>query len=299
MSHHAPLPETCPNCSHPVAGPYCFHCGQKVAIETPTLWEFIHEYLHHYVALDGALTRTLRLLVTKPGLLTTEFLAGRRNRYIKPLQLYITISFIFFIVLSIWGKPPVEIGSEAPGVQLGVKVSEDARPPSARAATRPDTEAEPKLSEMLARHPSLHGLAKRVAARERQLETDQAGAMEAMGDRARRFAPYAVFALMPIFALLLMLVYRNRRLRYGAHLVFALHVHAFVFLALLLGRLPLPEPLFVLLGASVPVYLYLALGHVYGGGTGIRLLRMAALTAFYFVFCLIAVVLVAGTAFLA
>ena len=54
---------------------------------------------------------------------------------------------------------------------------------------------------------------------------------------ALRYGPYAAFALLPLFALLMKLVYlgRGRRYplrprRYAAHLVFGAHNHAFVFL---------------------------------------------------------------------
>ena len=53
-----------------------------------------------------------------------------------------------------------------------------------------------------------------------------------------RYGPYAAFALLPAFALLLKLLYLGRRRRYparprlyGEHLVFAAHNHAFLFVA--------------------------------------------------------------------
>ena len=54
---------------------------------------------------------------------------------------------------------------------------------------------------------------------------------------AVRYGPYAMFVLMPVFALLQMIAYcgRGRRYpdrpqRYAEHLVFAAHTHAFLFL---------------------------------------------------------------------
>ncbi len=47
--------------------------------------------------------------------------------------------------------------------------------------------------------------------------------------------PLTMFVLMPIFALLLKLVYLFRRRLYTEHLIVALHSHAFLFLSLLLG----------------------------------------------------------------
>lgn len=100
----------CANCDHPAPKNFCPACGQKTHIETPTLWEFIHEYLHHYIALEGTLTRTLWMLIAHPGRLTAEYVAGRRQRYIKPLQLYLTMSFIFFVLFGLFGHLPVSGG---------------------------------------------------------------------------------------------------------------------------------------------------------------------------------------------
>src|SRR5262252_4987894 len=55
-----------------------------------------HEALHEFAHVDGKIIQTVKLLVTKPGRLTTEFLAGRRARFISPVRLYLTCSLIFF-----------------------------------------------------------------------------------------------------------------------------------------------------------------------------------------------------------
>lgn len=99
MAHdEVELPECRPNCDAAVHGPYCAQCGQATVHELPTLREFAHEYLHHYVAADGKLLPTLKLLLFKPGQLTLEYLAGRRQRYVKPLSLYVTSAFYFSFV---------------------------------------------------------------------------------------------------------------------------------------------------------------------------------------------------------
>ena len=42
-------------------------------------------------------------LMFKPGLLTREFLAGRRVRYLPPLRLYLVLSVVFFLILGSGG----------------------------------------------------------------------------------------------------------------------------------------------------------------------------------------------------
>jgi hypothetical protein len=104
-----------------------------------------------------------------------------------------------------------------------------------------------------------------------------------------RYGPYAAIALLPAFALLLMLVYPlpsrrypHRPRRFAGHLVFAAHNHAFLFvlttLALLIPRDTVAAPL-VLVGA--PVYLLGSQRSVYGGGWLSTLARAFVLLVAY------------------
>jgi hypothetical protein len=51
--------------------------------------------------LDGRTALTVKTLFRYPGLLTSEFLTGRRRTYTSPLRLYLVIS-ISFLVLVTW-----------------------------------------------------------------------------------------------------------------------------------------------------------------------------------------------------
>src|SRR5258706_9109608 len=89
-------PAGCANCGAPLSGPFCQACGQKAAGRNVSLHDFFHEAFHEFAHVDGKIVQTLRLLLTKPGQLTHEFLEGRRERYVSPLRLYLTCSLIFF-----------------------------------------------------------------------------------------------------------------------------------------------------------------------------------------------------------
>jgi len=104
--------------------------------------------------------------------------------------------------------------------------------------------------------------------------------VESLKDRFLGNLGPAMFVLLPSFALWLKLAYRNRRLRYTEHLVFALHVHAFWFVALLFA-LPDWGALTALALLAVPVYTLFAMKRVYGGGLGPRLLRACLVSALY------------------
>ena len=97
-------PLNCKNCAAPLGGHYCAHCGQEAQIETPTVGEFVREFLQDQVALEGKLLRTLKVLVAKPGQLTLDYIDGRRHRYIRPLRLYLTLSVVYFAVAGLSGN---------------------------------------------------------------------------------------------------------------------------------------------------------------------------------------------------
>ena len=87
-----------------------------------------------------------------------------------------------------------------------------------------------------------------------------------------RYGPYAMFALLPAFALLLKLVYLGRRKRhpdrprlYGEHLIFAAHSHAFAALAIVAIALAPDGVLTAALILWLGIYLLLSQRAVYGG----------------------------------
>jgi len=82
--------------------------------------------------------------------------------------------------------------------------------------------------------------------------------------------PRMMFVLVPMFALVVALLFRRARTRYPGHLVFALHVHAFVFLALALWALSsfisltqIGDITGFVVQCSIVVYPFLALRAVY------------------------------------
>jgi hypothetical protein len=88
--------------------------------------------------------------------------------------------------------------------------------------------------------------------------------------------PTVMFLLLPVFALLLKLVYVRRGWFYSEHLVFALHTHAFVFLVFAVaavlvgfsGGAPWASTAATVLAFGIPVYVFVAQKRVYGQGWG-------------------------------
>jgi hypothetical protein len=84
------------------SGNYCSNCGQSTDIHVPRLSEFLHEFISHHIAFEGALVASVKRLLISPGGLTLDYYAGRRARYVAPLRLYLTFNVIFFLAVQIF-----------------------------------------------------------------------------------------------------------------------------------------------------------------------------------------------------
>lgn len=96
----------CLNCGTPLAGPHCHNCGQRAHVHR-TLRAFFHDLMHGVLHFEGKTWRTLPLLVWKPGLLTREYIDGKRARYVSPIALFLFVVFLSYALFSALG------GSEA------------------------------------------------------------------------------------------------------------------------------------------------------------------------------------------
>ncbi|AWA30447.1 hypothetical protein HYN48_10310 [Flavobacterium magnum] len=92
--------KTCLNCNYVVDQRYCPNCGQE---NTDSRKTFHHLFFHFFEDLthyENAFWKTIRNLLFKPASLTKEYLSGRRLSYLAPVRLYIFISFITFLVIT-------------------------------------------------------------------------------------------------------------------------------------------------------------------------------------------------------
>lgn len=244
---HGDIPPYCLNCDTRLHGTFCHSCGQKAASASVNVHDFVHEATHELLHLDGKILRTLKLLVTKPGQLTLEFLEGRRARYISPLRVYLTFSLIFFTLAAILPR----------GLDGGMKVK-------GTTGLKGDTEFERRLGSGL-----------------NKAEKDTS----LISNAVMKHLPKVMFGLMPVFALITWLFYRKQQRFYIPHLYYSVHFHAFVFFVmavyLLVSRVGVPKPAAAVLILTMFPYHFLALRRVYGGTRARTLVKGFAVGAIY------------------
>ena len=111
----------------PSSGNFCADCGQETRAARGQRHEFLHEFIGHYVALEGKLWKTLALLLFRPGKLTAEYIAGRRARYVQPLRIYLTFSILFFALLKYGPGELIKVQPAATAVPNSLAITD--KPP--------------------------------------------------------------------------------------------------------------------------------------------------------------------------
>jgi hypothetical protein len=311
---------------------FCPQCGQDTANHPPTFWEFVHEFITHYVALEGKLWKTLWLLFFRPAELTREYRAGRKLRYISPLRLYITASFLFFLVVKVagWGdvikvnvetdpatkaevatalreaKKEVITSMAAAQAEIETSAHSDAQKAAlkakvAQAKSIIDGSADAAIGVVdvnkkpADKHAVVDGAAKvnldcgpddtacgwfKQRLKGKWEGRKGADVVQELKAGAMSNVPYALFMLLPLFALLTKLIYVRRGLYFGEHMVYALHIHAFTFFALLLMALT-PEVVSGVVFCAVMVYYFVAMQRFFGGRWWANVIRYGIVGTIY------------------
>jgi hypothetical protein len=192
--------------------------------------------------------------VLHPGRLTIEYLRGRKRKYVLPLRLYLTVSVVFFLLLRLAAAPTAEHVSAAFHRSLndGHTTFTIIDLGFGKALRKADGSFICDLPKWLCNR-----ITERVVQPPGELERR----LSNLSTKLFSQLSTAVFLLLPLFAFCLQLAYFKRT--YGEHFLFALHLHSFWFLGLLLLLLPLPEWIRMLVDAYLIVYSVVALHAVY------------------------------------
>ena len=201
----------CKNCNSKLLGLFCSNCGQKNT-ELLSTKEIVKEFTDNVFSFDTRFFITLKYLITKPGLLTTEYWLGRRTKYLPPLRLYLVISLIYFIISSIIN----------PGTDTSLYKSDFQKKPFQFELDKSSPKYDPSPA-IVAPFVDFfkENFNKGVMVAEKKELTEH--------DLVWSNMPTAMFILMPFMAFCVYLLNKKKKQLYSYHLITVLHFHSFIF----------------------------------------------------------------------
>ena len=201
----------CKNCNSKLVGLYCSECGQKNS-QLLSIKETLKEFTDNVFSFDTRFFITLKYLITKPGLLTTEYWLGRRTQYLPPLRLYLIMSLMYFFISSIIN----------PGTDISLYKSDFQEKPFQFELDKSSPKYDPS-PEIVAPFVDFfkENFNKGVRVADKKELTQQ--------DLIWSSMPTAMFILMPFMAFCVYLLNKKKKQLYSYHLITVLHFHSFIF----------------------------------------------------------------------
>lgn len=195
----------CPTCGTLVTGKFCPDCGEKKSSSADlSIHHFFTHALGEFFHFDSKIFRSFRLLFTKPGFLTAEYLRGCRKPYLHPFQLFFVANLIYFFVQPYTGW-------------TGLRTTLDIQ-----------------LHMMSYSRLASRMVADRMAAKGITLAQFSPSFDHVVDVEARSLVLVMVF----LYALVLAILQWRRKQFFGQHLVFSLHFTAFWLTAIFIALYP-------------------------------------------------------------
>jgi Protein of unknown function (DUF3667) len=240
-----PLPY-CENCGATMAGPFCAKCGQHAVDYRRSFGRVFLDVLDSFLNWDSKFFSTIGLLLIRPWRLTIDFLAGKRVRYVHPLRLYLLVSIIFFFGVhllvqrtNLHGHSKLGQRTMTPEAKAKVEKRIEKLRPDARAEVEAAM-SEPRTNKPLlemgntGENPKASGFEKWVNERVKEKIGENGVNFKVFFLTLVSNLPAMMFCCVPLFAFVLKILYIRKRFFYIDHLIYALHIHAFAYLAIII-----------------------------------------------------------------
>ena len=315
-------------------GHWCGQCGQAAVDYRRSFRHVVVDVLDSFLNWDSKFFTTIALLIVKPWRLTNEFLAGKRVRYVHPLRLYLLASILFFFAVNKGTNGlRFEPGKLNPKdrEELKADLKDQDLPPAAREkleallresplpsssssmapspatnvpspSPAPETDKQKREYGKIGDRPFvMFDEAKSTTPFERWIE---ARAKDKMGEQGTKMGlfiatlfsnlPYMMLCCIPLFAFVLKILYLRRHILYIDHLIYALHIHTFFYIGIMLIALatiglnrtapgPIAGWVIALLWIAFVVQIFLSIRRVYRQGWFISVFKFLFGGFVYFV----------------
>ena len=333
--------ELCSNCYTELNGPFCHNCGQSSRSMIKFFGALFREVTEDVIGYDSRLRHTIIPLLFKPGKITNDYIKDRRFYYVLPLRLYLITSVIFILVLKFNTNTENMVITDS-DEQGAVTVVDDNNPTANNKSSslekgRPEdvsTLEQQENSELTDSNPAedkdseedssdfgiqidgdelnfkgdefkqgfLKDFADELKSKWAAWQEDPQPMVKQLVSQVFELLPYMMFVLLPIFALVLKLFYMFSNRYYVEHLIFLIHNHSFIYVALMLdmGLDHLDDNFSnsansliaslasfagfagVLLAVWIVAYIFISMRRVYNQGWALTILKGVLLGVIYF-----------------
>ena len=307
--------DICPNCqtSLEVSHNFCPNCGQENDNKRQSIGKVLSDLVTGFLSVDSRFTNSIPALLFRPGYLTTQYIKGKRNRYLNPVRMFISIVVIYFLFATTGDSIQLNNDQQIAANTIDSVLTAEGRKPVFINDSLSGDDKQPEIEIGVEDYPKIRELVK-SGITDTDVVLDTLGKEKTFWKRfwyseLIKFAgsdfdefkkhllsklPWLVFMLMPVFALLLKLFYLRHRILYVDHLIFAFHLHSFVFLAgwiyLLIEKYTAADPALFFSWLTV-FYTVSALRNVYGQSWLKTVFKLFLLSILYMVLGLISLLI--------
>jgi hypothetical protein len=230
--------QDCLNCGGVVEIKFCSNCGQENLQIKENFGHVMNHVISDYFHFDHQLLYTLKPLFFRPGKLTKEYLAGHRMQFLHPVKMYIFISFFYFLLLF----QTIALPKSAPVERKGNNTETNRiLPPTTNDTTyRQYLFTQQKLPIGMRNGFILNQYNKSALSYK---EKYGSRADDVFIEQFKHNVPKIMFFMLPLFALILWVMFWKNRKYYVEHLIHSIHLHCFIFLliaVLILVKMALP-----------------------------------------------------------
>ncbi|MBN2638692.1 MAG: DUF3667 domain-containing protein [Bacteroidales bacterium] len=246
-------PVVCSNCETTYSGNFCPHCGQSKKDLNQPFRILIYDFMGSMFAFDTRFFKTMKDVISAPGSFSANYIDGKRMSYMPPLQFYVFVSFIFFLLLNLkTGSLISETSDKLSKIQTDSTVVDSVKTVQKLDELVYTLKNEPdSLEKKLTNRPkhnkayaaeSLKLLQKAFIKKYNDPKTSSykkkmlKNAIRLMDypemfvSKTLRYFSWSMFFLMPVFAFWLWIFFHKTRKFYLGHLIFSLESLSVTFL---------------------------------------------------------------------
>jgi hypothetical protein len=292
----------CENCGVRLQGEFCHTCGQSRQKSTRYFGTIMVELLDNLFSFDSRVFRTLVPLMLIPGFVCSEYLSGKRARFLPPFRLYLFSSIIFFLLIPWVEDISMSFTREAVDTEQQQQAEENV---AGYLTLNVDDEKTnvlgirddlPEVDEDIPFFVEELKLLREKLNNIANFDTDE------LLETSLNILPTLMFFLLPLLALTLKLLYLFSNRYYMEHLIVVLYSQSALFFMLLFANaLEIGQQLLLNAYPSlafihtvllfvvnlayiwIPTYIFFFMKKVYGQSTLLTLTKFSAISIIYMI----------------